>query len=294
MIEQMLAEILRDLWAIVPQRLTSLLYSLPGLAATTPGQAGPRPPAPRQSGQVQVIPLAGVVFPRGGGFLADMLGGTSAERLAASLRQAANDPAVSAIVLDVDSPGGSVAGIPEATDAVRAAAQVKPVVAVANTLAASAAYWIASAATELMVTPSGEVGSIGVFAAHQDVSAALEHAGIKVSLISAGRHKTEGNPYEPLTDDARAALQARVDEVYSAFVRDVARGRGVSVDAVRGGFGEGRVVGAKAAISQGMADSVGGLDDAIRRAAHLAGQARRGPAAELEFRQRRARAIRAG
>ena len=286
-----LTDIMRDPWAIAPDKFAALLYALPR-AASGPQPAAARPtPGARSVGLVQVIPLVGTIFPRGGGFWAELFGGASAERFAAAVRQAANDPAVSAIVLDVDSPGGSVAGITEAAAVVRDATTQKPVVAIANSLAASAAYWIASAATELMVTPSGEVGSIGVFAAHEDISAALDHAGIKVNLISAGKYKTDGNPYTPLSDEARAAIQASVDRYYGMFVADVARGRNSTPDAVQAGFGEGRTVGAQEARRQGMADAVGTFDDAVQRAAQLARKASRTPAAELDYRQRRARAL---
>ena len=107
-------------------------------------------------------------------------------------------------------------------------------------MAASAAYWLASAANEVIITPSGEVGSIGVLAAHQDVSAAMDRDGIKTTLVSAGRYKTEGNPFEPLTDDARGYLQSRVDDYYGMFIRAVADHRRVKIDAVRDGFGSGR------------------------------------------------------
>lgn len=304
---QSLNEFQANPWAILPQYYQALLravvsWSVPAEpAAARPAQAS------RQSGAVAVLQLAGPIFPRGSA-LDDLFGPVaSAERFALTMRQAAADPAVGAIVLDIHSPGGSVAGIPEAVAAVRDANAQKPVVAAANHLAASAAYWIASAAREIIVTPAGEVGSIGVFAAHQDISQALDKAGVKVSLISAGKHKTEGNPYEPLTDEARESIQARVNEFYGMFVADVARGRKTSADTVRETFGEGRMVGAKQAVSLGMADGVGDLGDAIRRAGRLAGQAAQAvtaaeaapaiqaetpPDAELDFRLRRARAIR--
>jgi hypothetical protein len=110
------------------------------------------------------------------------------------------------------------------------------------------AYWLLSQCTRLVVTPSGEVGSIGVFAAHEDISPQLEQDGVKVTLIRAGKFKAETNPFEPLSEEAQAALQERVDEFYGMFVRDVAKGRNVSVDAVRSGFGEGRIVTAKNAL----------------------------------------------
>ncbi|MCC7371633.1 MAG: S49 family peptidase, partial [Chloroflexi bacterium] len=148
---------------------------------------------------------------------------------------------------------------------------------------ASAAYWIASSADEIVVTPSGEVGSIGVFTAHEDISAALEAEGVTVTLISAGKYKTEGNPFEPLSEEARGAIQARVDDYYSMFVRAVARGRGVKPADVRGGFGQGRVVGADEAVRLGMADRVGTMAQTVERLAGRRGGA--GSRAEDERRR---------
>lgn len=192
-------------------------------------------------------------------------GGTSIERLTQRFRAALADQSVKAIVLDVDSPGGGVYGVEELADEISGARGKKPVVAVANSLAASAAYWLASAADELVVTPSGEVGSIGVFAAHEDISKMLEQEGVDITLISAGKFKLEGNPFEPLGEEARDAIQARVDEYYHAFIKSVAQGRGAKAEAVRKGFGQGRVVGAKEAIAQGMADREETLDNTVRR-----------------------------
>lgn len=192
-------------------------------------------------------------------------GGTSVERLAARFRSAVNDGNVKAIVFDVDSPGGGVYGVQELADEIRSARGSKPIVAVSNSLAASAAYWLASSADELVVTPSGEVGSIGVYSAHEDVSAALEAEGVKVTLVAAGKFKVEGNPFEPLSEEARTAIQGRVDDYYQSFVRAVAKGRGVAPDDVRKGFGQGRVVGAKQAVDEKMADRVDTLDETVRR-----------------------------
>jgi ClpP class serine protease len=138
-------------------------------------------------------------------------------------------------------------------------------VAVANTMAASAGYWLACAPGELVVTPSGAVGSIGVWGAHEDISAAMEKEGVKVTLVSAGKYKVEGNPYEPLSDEAKAALQADVDNFYSMFVKAVAKNRGVSQDSVANGYGQGRMVMASLAVKQGMADSVATLDQTLAR-----------------------------
>jgi ClpP class serine protease len=97
------------------------------------------------------------------------------------------------------------------------------------------------------------------------MSAALDKEGVKVSLISKGKYKTEGNPYEPLTDEGRAAIQERVNEYYDAFVNAVARNRGVKPTSVRNGYGEGRVVGASQALEMGMVDRIGTLDETVNR-----------------------------
>lgn len=223
-------------------------------------------PRPVSGGAVAVIPLMGVIVPRASMF-SQMSGGTSLDRFRSQIRKAAADPDIGSIVLDVDSPGGSVDLVPEAAADIRQARANKRVVAVANTEAASAAYWLASQADELVVTPSGAVGSIGVFAAHEDYSVALEMEGIKTTLVSAGKYKVEGNPFEPLTDEARQAIQDDVDHYYGMFVADVAKGRGTTAGKVRAGFGEGRMVTAQRAVELGMADRVGTLEDTIARAA---------------------------
>jgi len=225
---------------------------------------GARRPADRRVNNVAVLPLFGTIFPRAN-MMTDVSGATSAERFGAQFSELLKDQEIGAIVLDVDSPGGQASGIDELSRQIFEARGQKPIVAVANHLMASAAYWIGTAANEVVVTPSADVGSIGVFAIHKDFSAALEQEGIKVSLISEGKYKTEGNPYEPLAEEARAAFQVRVSEVYDAFIQSVARNRGVKPASVRNGFGEGRVVGARQAVELGMADRVGTLEETINR-----------------------------
>ena len=130
-------------------------------------------------------------------------------------------------------------------------------------MAASAAYWIASAASELVVIPSGQVGSVGVYALHLDRSALNEKMGVLPTYISAGKFKVEGNPDEPLSDDARAAFQQTVDEFYGMFVSRVAKSRGVKKSQVVNGFGEGRVVTASRALEEGMVDRIDTLDQVL-------------------------------
>lgn len=218
----------------------------------------------RVSGRTAVLPVFGVLSQRMN-MMNDVSGGTSTELLGQEFDAAVADKSIGAIVLDVDSPGGSVFGIQALTDKIYAARGSKPIMAIANSMAASAAYWLATAADEIVVAPGGEVGGIGTVALHRDVSAAAEKEGVKFSVISAGKFKGEGNPYEPLGDEARAFAQKRVDEHYDAFVKGVARNRSVSPGDVSGGFGQGRVLGAADAIAAGMADRIGTLESVLEK-----------------------------
>lgn len=224
-------------------------------------------PKKSPSNGVAVIPLQGLITP-GLSLMALLFGGGGGlEEFSGQLAQAVGDPAVHAIVLNVDSPGGTVDQVPETAAKIRQAREIKPVVAVANTVAASAAYWLASQANELVVTPSGEAGSIGVYQLHRDMSVAMAQNGVKPTLTSAGKYKVEGNPYEPLSESAAAASQQAVDDFYAMFVKDVALGRGVSPDDVAAGYGEGRLVLASRAIRMGLVDRVATLDATVARLA---------------------------
>lgn len=217
----------------------------------------------RVSGGVAVIPIFGVISKRIG-MLEEMSGGASIDSVMAKFREAMADPSVTSIVLQIDSPGGSVYGIQEAATEIAAARGQKRIVAHADAMAASAAYWLGTAADEFVVTPSGEVGSVGVVAMHVDYSGALETDGVKVSYIHAGEHKVEGNPYQPLGEDARAFMQQRVDEYYEAFVGAVAKNRGIKAATVQKEFGQGRVYGAQQAKAVGMIDRIATLSETIQ------------------------------
>ncbi|HEY6568604.1 MAG TPA: S49 family peptidase [Actinomycetota bacterium] len=226
---------------------------------------GPRAGGSRQR-NVAVIPIYGVISPRQS-MMAATSGGTSAASVAADFRAAMKDPEVDGIVFDVDSPGGSVEGVDELAAEIQAARGVKPVAAHANHMAASAAYWAIAGADEIAVSPSGMVGSIGIFTAHDDMTEAQAKLGVKRSVISAGKYKAEGALGQPLSEEAVAHLQEQVDTFYGMFTSRVARGRGVPVEAVRNGYGQGRGVLAKRALELGMVDRVGSLEDTIRRVA---------------------------
>lgn len=272
-------------WAILPEKLAEIRAAMNGVE---PGEQARTGNSTQFSGgkAIAVLNVHGPIVPRGG-FMASFFGAVAVDALRAKFRGVLNDKDIAHIVLDIDSPGGQVGGVMEFAREIYEARGVKPVTAVANGLAASAAYWLGSAAETFVVTPSGDVGSIGVFAVHQDISQALEQDGVKVTLISAGKYKTEGNPFEPLSEEAMEAAQKRVDEFYDKFTSDVARGRNVSQADVMAGFGQGRLVGADEALSAGMVDQIATVDDVVNGLVVQNERLR----AEIDYRQRRLRAI---
>lgn len=240
-------------------------HSEGGLAIeASTGNAAAGDPRTKDGSTIAVLPLTGTISHRMG-MLSEASGGISTERFTQWLRAAVADPSVKAIVIDSDSPGGTVDGVPELADEIAKATKTKPVVGVANSMAASAAYWLLSQCSELVCTPSGCVGSVGVFASHEDVSKMYDQIGVKVNLISAGKFKTEGNPYEPLSDDARQALQGQVNDYYDLFTKAVARGRNTDQKTVKAGFGEGRMLLAQQAVKENMADRVATLDQTLAK-----------------------------
>ena len=162
---------------------------------------------------------------------------------------------VGAIVLDIDSPGGMHAGTEDLANKIHAARKSdRPIIAISNDLMASAAYWIASAADQIVVSPGSITGSIGTILIHTEYSKALADAGIAVSVIHAGKFKSEGNPYEPLTDAARQHMQSLVDAAYADVIKSVARNREVELGVVENKYGQGRVYGEAQAKQRGLAD----------------------------------------
>ena len=229
-------------------------------AALTKRDRLPQP----DTGAVAVIPVHGVIVPRGNLF-SDVSGATSLDRLRSQLQSALNADAVDTILLDVDSPGGSAAGATEFARDVMKARTKKPVVAVAQYTMASAAYWIAAAATEIVASPSAHVGSIGVYTIHDDLSKALAELGIKRTYVAAGKFKVDGNETEPLSASAQEYLQSLVDTTHDRFVADISRGRGMSKDDVKTKFGQGRMMSADDALAAGLIDTVATLEETLAR-----------------------------
>ncbi len=266
-LERVIRAATSTVWAIEERKLYEILAVLQararGEAVAPAAAARPQRSAIQQPQGVAVLPVYGTISQRMG-MLEAQSGGTSTEQLSAAFDRAMADDSIGAIVLDVDSPGGSVYGVEELSAKIYAArGRGKRIVAVANSLMASAAYYIASAADEVVVTPSGEVGSIGVFALHLDYSQFLEQEGIKPTIFRAGQYKAELNPYEPVTEEAAAYAQAQVDEYYRMFVAAVARNRGVATQKVLSDFGQGRTLLARDAVAVGLADRIATLEEVL-------------------------------
>jgi signal peptide peptidase SppA len=220
--------------------------------------------AAEKVGPVAVLPLHGQLSQRMNLF-SMISGGTSTEMFGKAFDDAMADQDVQAIVIDIDSPGGSVNGVEELAQKIFNARGAKPIVAVADSLAASAAYWIGSQANQFVASPSSQVGSIGIVMTHTDVSKSEEMQGVKTSLVKIPAGKMAVNPYEPMTDDTRELALANLAPFYDLFVKAVARGRGVSASEVKDGYGQGGVLAAIPARDAGMVDRIDTLASTVAR-----------------------------
>lgn len=204
-----------------------------------------------RTGSVAVLPIHGAMVkdsPWWGELLTDHLNET--------FKMLADDSAVSAILLDVHSPGGEVMGLPEFAASVAEASKHKPVYALADSMMASGAYWIGSQAKRIYASPSAEIGSVGVIAMHMDVSAMAEAMGVKVTVVKSVKNKAEFNQFEPLSAEADARLRSVVSDIHDDFIKAIASGRRMSMQTVRETFGDGRVFSAKEALKIGMIDGI--------------------------------------
>ena len=202
---------------------------------------------------VAVIPIVGSMSHRSTGIEA-MSGMTSYTTLQKQFEAAFNDPNVGSILMDIDSPGGSVAGAFDFRDYLMSKKGTKPVYALARDAMCSAAYLIGSTADKVYATQTARVGSIGVVAMHTDASGKMEKEGLKPTFISAGKFKTAGNPYEKLEGEKLKYLQDSVDESYDMFINAVADARGIDKKVIRDT--EARVYGGKKAVEIGLADGI--------------------------------------
>lgn len=209
---------------------------------------------------VAVVPVTGTLVQRADGLDAQS-GLMGYNRIGAQLRAAMADDAVRGILLEIDSPGGEVNGLAQLADYLAAAREQKPLWAIANEEAYSAAYWIASQASQLYVPETGMVGSVGVLMTHVDQSELDKNIGLKYRYVYAGKKKINGNPHEPLSPEAEKDAQDEVDRIYDIFVTAVASGRNIDAQAVRDT--EAGLLNPKDAMRAGFIDGIASFSDTL-------------------------------
>ena len=225
-------------WAIAPEAMDGIIGLAMDMAAgklfTLPQSEAPQSIMSVADG-VATISITGPLLPTTDEFDRVMLGATSLDEVRSTVESAAADPAVTSIVLNIDSPGGTVRGTPEAADAIYEASKVKPVRAHTSGTMASAAYWLGSQATSVSMTRSASVGSIGVMVPHIDQSKRAEMLGVKVELFTTGKFKAAGFPGTSLTESQRELIQERINQVFGEFKSAVTRqGRKIPAEAMQG------------------------------------------------------------
>jgi signal peptide peptidase SppA len=270
---RVLTRVMSEPWAILPEKAEAIgevialrsqgfRYTPAEIQARLGGvsrEAGPS----GQGGKIAVLNLFGTITQRASAFQ-EFSGGTSCEAFGKAFREALHSADVSAIVIQVDSPGGQVPGVPELAEEIYQARGQKPIIAFANPTMASAAYWIASAADEIVAAPSaGTIGSLGVLTIHTDVSEQEAREGVRRTIIQSVPYKAAGNPYEPLSEETRGEFQHRVDSIHRTFMAAVAKHRGIPASRVQADYGQGRVYLADEAVAHGLADRVATLDELL-------------------------------
>ena len=213
---------------------------------------------------VAVLEIAGVISPKANMFTR-ISGGAAASLLQQQVQSMAADPRVKAVVIDADSPGGNVLGIPALADAIRALAAVKPTVTVCTGTMCSAMYWVGSAANAVYLSGATDfVGSIGVVATH---SYDPRKSAVQTTEVTAGKYKRIASDTAPLDAEGRAYIQSQVDQMYSVFVDAVAANRQVSAQDVLTHMADGRVFIGQQAIDAGLADGFATVDQMVERLA---------------------------
>lgn len=218
----------------------------------------------KANGDIAVLPIHGVISQRLS-MMEEISGGVSTEEIAAQFRAYLADDSIKMIILNFDTPGGTVSGVPELGQEIFDSRGTKPIIAHLNPLAASAGYWLAAQADEIIATPSGRGGSIGVYTVHEDLSKMYEMEGINPTLIRSGEHKIAANSFGPLSESALADLQQSVIDTHKKFMAAVGEGRKISVSKVKSDFGDGKVFSADQMLERGMIDRIETLPQTLER-----------------------------
>ncbi|EEW0418974.1 TPA: S49 family peptidase [Escherichia coli] len=245
----------------VPQQAVQLDADGMQLAVTDYMAGGQRPAKSYQvKNGIAILPVSGTLVHKLG-TLRPYSGMTGYDGLTARLQMAVNDPDVRGILLDIDSPGGQAAGAFDCADMIYRLREQKPVWALCNDMACSAAMLLAAACTRRLVTQTAKIGSIGVMMAHTSYEKQLAQEGVDITLIYSGRHKVDGNSIQALPAGVRADFQRRIDEARRMFVDKVALYTGLSSEAVMNT--EAAVYDGQAGIDAGLADQLINAADAV-------------------------------
>jgi signal peptide peptidase SppA len=263
-----LIDVLTSPWAIAPSKLQEIraVYEAHTRGPKIDLKVFSLPSAPPAGyevrGGVAVIPIEGVLT-KGRSFFSILFGGSSMREIGDAFEAALADPEVKSIVLSIDSPGGTVDGTQELSQRISAGRGIKPIVAWADGMVASGAYWTAAAAEKIYISgDTVQVGSIGVAATHVDVSEQDKQFGERWTEITAGKYKRIASSHAPLSLEGKAYIQEQVDHIYSVFVESVADLRGRSVDQVLESA-DGRIFIGRQAVDVGLVDGVSTLAEVI-------------------------------
>ena len=269
-----LLDVMNSPWAILPVQLREIqnIYithlrgekiDIKGVEARIGKPLKNEPKSFEIFGNVAVLSLEGVIAQKMNLFT-EISGGMSTELISKDLREIMQNESIKAVILNIDSPGGASSGTPELASQVFDARKQKRIIAFTDNMMASAAYWIGAAADAVIISSDVvQVGSIGVVTTHTDLSKSEEMQGIKTTELVAGKYKRIASKYAPLTQEGRETIQGHLDYVYSVFVDDIAKFRGVSVEKVLTDMADGRVFIGKQAIEAGLVDGVSTLDALI-------------------------------
>ena len=252
-------------WAILPEWFSDLL-SKEGrpdhieILLKKPDRLLLNSHSAKTQNNLAVLPLTGVILPTENVF-SQLWGATTLDQFNYDFQQALDNPAISEIILHIDSPGGMVTGVHECAEMIYQARGKKPMTAYVSGLGASAAYWLASACDEIVLDATASVGSIGVLSIHTDDKAQKEKSGLTQTQIVSSQSPRKR--LDVTTDEGRADIQAHVDAIADVFVANVARNRNVNVETVLSDFGQGSLCVGIQAVKQGLADRLGSLQQLI-------------------------------
>jgi len=263
-------------WAIHPERFDELARQFHEAAITDEvilkaekdalaislGKSGDDAPYEITEDGTAIIKVSGHLM-KNPDFFDRFFGAAAYEDIQSAVKTAVNDQRVDGILLDIDSPGGTVNGADETAEVVFNSRGAKQIIAYSSGMMDSAAYMVGSAADKIIIGKNAELGSIGVLMIHTDYSKAMEKFGIKRTYLKAGKFKALGNPSEPLSEDAREVFQAELNHIYSNFIETVALHRDVEAEKVRADMADGRIFIGTLAVGAGLADEVGNMETAL-------------------------------